>query len=113
MNISSFPLSKMKTLLSSVLGAVIYSVSLSAAITPTEADRLGKDLTPLGGEKAANADGSIPAWTGGITTPPAGYKPGDHHPDPFAGEQPLFTITPANAGQYAEKLTAGHLALLK
>jgi hypothetical protein len=91
----------------------LFAVAASAAVSPAEADRLGKDLTPLGGEKAGNADGTIPAWDGGITTPPAGYKPGDHHSDPFAGETPLFTITAANAGQYGDKLTAGHLALLK
>jgi Protein of unknown function (DUF1329) len=91
----------------------VLLLSLRGAISSTEADRLGRDLTPLGAEKAGNADGSIPAWDGGITTPPAGYKPGDHHPDPFAGEQPLFTITAANASQYADKLTAGSLALLK
>ncbi|MEY2878309.1 MAG: hypothetical protein RLZZ15_689, partial [Verrucomicrobiota bacterium] len=85
--------------------------TLSAA--PADAARLGKDLTPLGAEVAANADGSIPVWTGGLTTPPAGYKVGDHHPDPFAGDQPLFTVTPANAAQYDGKLTAGTLALLK
>src|SRR6478736_4460113 len=78
-----------------------------------DASRLGADLTPLGGEKAGNADGSIPAWDGGLTTPPAGYKPGDHHPDPFAGEAPLFTITAANADKYAEKLTAGQQAMFK
>ena len=33
------------------------------------------------GERAGNADGTIPAWNGGITKPPEGYKPGDHHPD--------------------------------
>jgi len=103
----------MKIILSTVLGALLSTASLSAAITEAEAARLGQDLTPLGGEKAGNADNTIPAWTGGITTAPAGYKPGDHHPDPFAGEQPLFTITPANASQYAEKLTVGQLALLK
>ena len=75
--------------------------------------RLGRDLTPLGGEMKASADGSIPAWTGGITAPPAGYKPGGHHPDPFAADQPLYTITAANAAQYAGRLTAGHLAVLK
>ncbi len=104
---------KMKIILTSVLGVLLATLSLHAAITPAEAERLGQDLTPLGAEKAGNADGTIPAWTGGITTPPANYKPGDHHPDPFAGEQPLFTITPANASQYAEKLTVGQVALLK
>jgi Protein of unknown function (DUF1329) len=94
---------------------LLFAASLSLARAATEADasRLGKDLTPLGAEAAANADGSIPAWNGGILTPPAGYKAGDHHPDPFAADQPLFTVTPANASQYDSKLTAGHLALLK
>lgn len=84
-----------------------------AAIPQADIDRLGRDLMPLGGEKGGNADGSIPAWNGGVTTAPAGYQPGMHHPDPFASDQPQFTITGANADQYAGKLTAGHLALLK
>ena len=32
-------------------------------------------LTPFGAERAGNADGTIPAWTGGITSAPAGYMP--------------------------------------
>src|SRR3954463_13989439 len=107
---------KTNSLLSSARRAVaLLCVGGSPALTAlaVDANRLGQDLTPLGAEKAGNADGSIPAWTGGITTPPAGYKVGDHHPDPFAGDQPLYTVTAANAGQYAAKLTAGHLALLK
>ncbi len=71
------------------------------------------DLTPFGAERAANAAGTIPAWDGGITSPPSGYKPGDHHPDPFAADQPLATITAANLSQYESQLTVGHLALLK
>jgi hypothetical protein len=85
----------------------------SAAISAADAARLGQDLTPLGGEKAGNAAGTIPAWDGGITTPPAGYTPGMHHPDPFTADAVKFTITGANADQYADKLSAGHLALLK
>lgn len=87
--------------------------SASAAISPADAARLGQDLTPLGGEKAGNAAGTIPAWDGGIATPPAGYSVGMHHPDPFAGDQVQFTISGANADQYADRLSAGHLALLK
>lgn len=85
----------------------------SAAVPESDAARLGKDLTPLGAEVAANADGSIPAWDGGLAAPPAGYKVGDHHPDPFGGDQPLYTVTPANSAQHAARLTAGHLAVLK
>ena len=35
---------------------------------------MGKSKTPLGAEKAGNAAGTIPAWEGGITQPPADYK---------------------------------------
>lgn len=100
-----------------LLGPALCLVSalplLHAAVPEATASRLGKDLTPLGGETAANADGSIPAWNGGILTPPPGYKPGNHHPDPFASDQPLFTITAANSAQHSAKLTPGALAMLK
>ena len=98
-------------------GVLVVPVCLAAparaAVSEAEAAKLGQSLTPLGAEKAGNADGSIPAWTGGITTPPAGYKPGDHHPDPFTTDQPLYTITAANLAQHAAKLTTGHQAVLK
>ena len=38
-----------------------------AAVSAEEAAKLGSSLTPLGGDKAANAAGTIPAWSGGIT----------------------------------------------
>jgi len=76
---------------------------------PTQAE----ELTPLGAIKAGNADGSIPAWDGGITTPPASYKPLDHHPDPYADDAIKFTITKDNMDQYADKLSAGHKAMLE
>lgn len=83
----------------------------NAKVSDADAAKLGTELTPLGGEKAANADGSIPAWDGGITAPPAGYSPGDFHPDPFAGEKPLFEITKANYKEYASFLSPGQQAL--
>lgn len=88
------------------------SVAL-AAITSEQADRLGHDLTPLGAERAGNAAGTIPEWTGGITTPPAGYTVGMHHPDPFPDDKPLYTITPQNYSEHKELLTAGEIALLQ
>jgi hypothetical protein len=94
--------------------ALLASTALAtAALSPADVDRLGRDLTPLGAERAGNADGTIPAWDGGITTPPAGYKVGDHHPDPFPGDAPRFTITAANLAQYRDQLSAGHVALLE
>ena len=64
-----------------------------AKVSETEAARLGTELTPLGAIQGGSDDGTIPPWEGGITEPPAGYEPGMHHPDPFAGDQALFTIT--------------------
>lgn len=96
------------------LGAIALLFSAAtAAVTPEEAARLKTDLTPLGGERAGNADGTIPAWTGGYTTPMAGFKNGGRRGDPFAGDKPLFSITSANLAQHASKLTAGTQALLK
>lgn len=100
-----------RRLLAAASGLLAFSAH--AGVSPSDAARLGKELTPLGAEMAANADGSIPAWNGGLLTPPAGYKVGDHHPDPFAADQPLYTITAANAAQYESKLSAGSLSLLK
>jgi hypothetical protein len=87
-----------------------------AKVSEEEAARLGADLTPMGAEKAGNADGSIPAWTGSMQGAPAHVNyggDGSPLPDPYADEKPLFSITAANMDQYADKLTAGQLALFK
>lgn len=91
----------------------LYLVTGYAAISDEQASKLGEELTPLGGIKAGNADGSIPAWTGGITTPPAGYQSGSHHPDPYADDKIQFSIDANNYQQYEEILTQGHIALMK
>jgi hypothetical protein len=84
-----------------------------AEMTAAEVDRLGKDLTPNGAEKTGNKDGTIPPWEGGMTKPPAGWKPEMGYVDPFKDEKPLFTINAANAEQYKDKLSAGMMAMLK
>ncbi len=100
-------------LLTALALSLLSFTATQAAVSEAEAARLGKDLTPMGAIKAGNADGSIPAWDGGITTPPAGYKPGDHHQDPYASDKILYTITAQNKDQYKDLLTAGHLAMLE
>ncbi|MHA6196053.1 DUF1329 domain-containing protein [Pseudomonas wadenswilerensis] len=97
------------TLLSLVL---VCAQQAMAAVSADEAGKLAKDLTPLGAERAGNADGSIPAWTGGLSTPTPGDKPGGRRGDPFKDEKPLFTINAANASQYGDKLSDGAKALL-
>ncbi|WP_435609014.1 DUF1329 domain-containing protein [Pseudomonas knackmussii] len=84
-----------------------------AAVSVDQAARLGADLTPVGAEKAGNADGSIPAWTGGLTASAGAADAGGFLPDPYASEKPLFTITAQNAEQYKARLTPGQLAMFK
>ena len=85
-----------------------------AGMTAQEAARLGKDLTPVGADASGNKAGTIPAWTGGMTKPPPGYdRASGEFVNPFANEQPLYTITGANADQYKDKLAPGQIALLK
>lgn len=76
-------------------------------------EKFGNELTPLGGVKAGNADGTIPAWEGGLTKPPAGYNKGGYYVDPFSNDSILFTITNSNVSEYADKLSEGHKVLLK
>ena len=86
----------------------------NAKVPPEQAARLGTDLTPLGSERAGNADGSIPAWTGGITSPPEGigYEKGKHLPDPFAADKPLVRINADNMDDHDAFLTRGQKALM-
>ncbi len=85
-----------------------------AAVTADEAKALGTTLTPIGAEKAASKDGIIPAYTGGLTTPPAGFKAEDGiRPNPYASDKPRLTVDAKNMAQHADKLTAGTQALLE
>ena len=93
----------------SVLATIIGCMGLQ----PLSAAELGKDLTPFGAQTAGNAAGTIPAWTGGISTPFAGFKPGGHYPDPYADDKPILTIDASNAEQHKDKLSPGQMALLK
>ncbi len=98
-------------LLLGLLMAVV-TASAHAKVSQAEADKLKTTLTPIGAERAANKDGSIPKWDGGLTKAPACYKgPGSRICDPFPGDKPKFTITKANVDQYAAKLTDGQKAL--
>ena len=95
------------------LALALSMASAAAAVTDQEAAKLGKELTPVGAERAGNKDGTIPAWTGGTTTAPAGWKPGDKRVDPYANEKPSFSIDASNVDKYKDKLTPGQLAVVK
>jgi len=92
----------------------LASAAAFAAVSADEAKKLGSTLTPVGAEMAGNADKTITAYTGGLTTAPAGFQKGSGiRPDPFANEKPLYSITGANVAQHEGKLTAGTRELLK
>jgi hypothetical protein len=101
-------------LLASALALGLGVPLASAKVPADQAARLGTSLTPLGGETAGSGD--VPAYTGGLQAPPANVKfdpKKQHPPNPWPGDKPKFTVTNANAAQYADKLTEGQKALLK
>ncbi|GLP98067.1 DUF1329 domain-containing protein [Paraferrimonas sedimenticola] len=104
---------KKRSLILSTLVVALSATPAFAKVSPEEAAKLGAELTIMGAEKAGNADGSIPAYEGGITQAPAGYEVGMHHLDPFADDKVEFVIDASNAAQYKDNLTPGQLALFE
>ncbi len=97
------------------LAAMLVVGAAQAAVSPADAEKLKNELTPFGAERAGNADGTIPAWEGGLTGVPEGidYKPGDFLQDPFADDKVLYSITAANLDQYKDKLNPGQVEMFK
>lgn len=102
-----------KITLLSLAVSIAFSSATFAKVDEQQVKRLSNELTPMGAERGANADGSIPAWTGGITSVPAGYTPGMHHLDPYPQDKIEFTITSANVEQYKAQLTPGQIKLFQ
>jgi uncharacterized protein DUF1329 len=107
----------MKIRASSLICLNVLSFHLAgavAAVSPEEAAKLGEALTVVGAEKAGNAERTIPAYTGGLTTVPPGFdKASNVRPDPFENEKSLFSIDAKNMETFADKLSEGSKALLK
>ncbi len=97
---------KMITLTASAL-AIMLSSQVHAKVSQQQSKQLGKELSHIGAEVAANQDGSIPNYTGGLKA--------NVNADPFTNiyeqETPLFTITHDNYLKYKNNLTDGQIAL--
>jgi Protein of unknown function (DUF1329) len=95
-----------------VLGLSLLATGVMAAVSESEAAKLGTTLTPMGAEKAGNAAGTIPAWSplpkNAGTVDSKGFLS-----DPYASEQPLFVITAQNVDKYAANLSPGQVAMFK
>ena len=89
---------------------------VDAKVSVEEAKKLGTTLTPMGAIKDGNGAGTIPPFAGTMLGAPkwVNYKgTGTFFPDPYADEEPLFTITSQNYKQYKDNLTDGQLALFQ
>ena len=101
------------------LSTLIFSATLAlgsnsyAAPSGEDAARLGKELTPVGAQRAGNQDGSIPEWTGGELKAPAGWKVGQPRPDPYSSESRLFSIDASNVDKYRDRLAPGQVEMVK
>lgn len=93
---------------------VLATTAALAAVPANQAARLGRDLTPMGSEKAGSGD--LPSWNGGLSGIPRGvnWRPASQkpHADPFAGDKKLYTITSKNMGRYSALLTNGYKKML-
>lgn len=84
---------------------------LAAKASPEEAAKLGKELTPVGAERAGNKAGTIPEWT---PIKPFGNPKGEFPRNPeVEKDKPLFTITAKDVAKYADNLSEGHKELFK
>jgi len=96
------------------LATATLSAAALAAVSPEQAAKLGKELTPVGAEMAGNADGSIPAWDPKGAPIPPGFKNGSgDYLNPYPDEKPLYRIDGSNWQQYKEILTVGTVGMFE
>lgn len=99
--------------------AIVVAVSLTVAgtawaqVSPEELKQLGATLTPWGAEIAGNADGSIPAFTGGLQGQDNYDTANKRFATLFSDEKPLLSIDAKNMAEHADKLTVGTQELMK
>lgn len=94
------------------LAAPAFAADTTLAAPPPE-PMVGGDLTAFGAVRAANRNGTIPAWTGGMNEPPPEYAPGRHLRDPFPDDTRWFTVRADEVARYRSRLSAGQIALFQ
>ena len=108
---------KSVALLSLAVAVKLVSQGALAKVSEEEAARLGNELTCTGAERAANADGSIPAFTGKYLGEVPGWDHVKHSGgkpvDPYPNEKPILVITAQNVEEHAKHLTEGQKAMFR
>ncbi|MEP5763848.1 MAG: DUF1329 domain-containing protein [Halieaceae bacterium] len=105
-----------KILTTGGLALLLLANGSAAKVSEEEAAQLGTSLTPVGANPAANADGSIPAYSGSMLGLPPGLDyagPGTAYPDPYADDPILHSITAANMEQHSGFLSPGLQAMFQ
>jgi hypothetical protein len=104
----------MKTTYTTALIAAFAASVAHASPSAEQIKQLGTTLTPWGAEIAGNKDGTIPAYTGGLSKAPAGFNAeAGKWVDPYAADKPLVSIDAKNMAQYADKLIPGVQDMMK
>jgi len=109
---------KIKSILFTIISSLLIVIFelIDAKVSIDEVKKLGKEdtlLTPLGAERSGNDNKTIPEWTGGVTSYPSDYKPGEFYILPFPQDKIQFTITSNNYTKYKDKLTNGMIAMFE
>ncbi|SFC40687.1 DUF1329 domain-containing protein [Massilia yuzhufengensis] len=103
-----------RLIIGSLAGMAVLAPAAQAQVTADEAKQLGAALTQLGAVKAANKEGTIPAYTGGLQKAPGGFKAGSGvWADPFKDEAAVLRIDAKNYQQHGDKLSDGQKELFK
>lgn len=97
-----------------IISLCLFNSHALAKVSQAEANKLGTTLTPFGAIKEGNAQNTIPAWTGGLNEIPPQYEgPGNHHVNPYAGENAQVIISKSNYLSYKNALTPGQIKLFE
>ena len=102
----------LKTAIALALGGALVAPAV-AEVPSSVANRLGRDLTPIGAEKAGSNNG-VAAWTGRAINGSrllAGFD-GGALPNPYGNDKKLYTVTADNMARYARVLSDGQKAML-
>jgi hypothetical protein len=99
---------------SSLIAMLAYLGKARPARASADPNLLNTTLTPFGAERAGNPEGTIPAWTGGLTELPPGWDGTQGlMPDFFADDKKLFSIDASNMDQYKDKLAEGTMLMMR
>lgn len=77
-----------------------------AKVDAEQAKQLGANLTFIGAQQQGNAEGTIPAWTGGYS------KKEKKLSNPYGADKISFTIDNNNVDEYKDNLSPGQVALI-